>query len=408
MAWNDRLREAAYTSPGGTRIAFDYETVSRSVEKTGSAFSFPGVDGNYIQVLGRSGRRYPLRVIFWGDDHDLQSDAFEALLLESGAGSLEHPVYGQLDVVPFGEISRRDDLKTAANQSVIDVTFWETLPLLYPTSQASPASVVIGAVDEFNASIAAEYADAVGDLSVSETAVLKGDYQRLLDGLASSVSDLLVPAGGAVATQFNAVFDSINSTIDTAIKEPLALAFQTGILIQSPARGLSAIQDRLDAYGNLARSIVGGDSQSRDSSQLRVLDLYASTYVTGQILSVVNTTFETKPQALAAAEAIFSVFEDVQDWRDSEFDRLGQIDTGASFQQLQEAVAVAVGFLVEISFTLKQERSITLTRARTIVDLCYELYGSVDDQLDFLINTNAMTGDEIIEIPAGRTVVYYV
>jgi len=343
MAWNDRLREAAYTSPGGTRIAFDYEAVSRSVEKTGSAFSFPGVDGNYIQVLGRSGRRYPLRVIFWGDDHDLQSEAFESLLLESGTGNLEHPVYGQLDVVPFGEISRRDDLKTAANQSVIEVTFWETLPLLYPTAQASPASVVIGAVDEFNSAIATEYADAVEGLSVSETAVLKGDYQRLLDGLASSVSGLLVPAGGAVATQFNSIFDSINSTIDTVIKEPLTLAFQTGILIQSPARGVAAIQDRLDAYGNLARSIVDSDSDARDFSQFRVQDLYASSYVTGQILSVVNTTFETKPQALAAAEAIYSVFEDVQDWRDSEFEKLAEIDTGASFQKLQESVAVAVG-----------------------------------------------------------------
>ena len=29
MSWTDRLREAAYTSPSGNRLRFDYEAVSR-------------------------------------------------------------------------------------------------------------------------------------------------------------------------------------------------------------------------------------------------------------------------------------------------------------------------------------------------------------------------------------------
>ena len=57
---------------------------------------------------------------------------------------------------------------------------------------------------------------------------------------------------------------------------------------------------------------------------------------------------------------------------------------------------------------LKQERSITLDRARTIIDLCGELYGSVDDNLDFAINSNGLTGSEILELPRGFDFVYYV
>ena len=83
-------------------------------------------------------------------------------------------------------------------------------------------------------------------------------------------------------------------------------------------------------------------------------------------------------------------------------------DTGEIYQPLQDAVALSAGFLVQLSFTLVQERRFILQRSRTIIDLVGELYGTVDDQLDFFLNTNDLSGDDIIELPAGREVVYYV
>ncbi len=71
----------------------------------------------------------------------------------------------------------------------------------------------------------------------------------------------------------------------------------------------------------------------------------------------------------------------------------------------------AAGFLVEISFTLAQERTLKLDRHRTPVDLVAELYGTfgvLDERLDFFINSNALVGLDILEVPKGREVVYYV
>ncbi len=84
------------------------------------------------------------------------------------------------------------------------------------------------------------------------------------------------------------------------------------------------------------------------------------------------------------------------------------VDTGESYAALQNAGALASGYLVEYSFSLIQERRIVLGRARTIIDLAGQLYGTVDDKLDAMIDINGFTGDEIVEIPAGREVVYYV
>jgi len=414
MAWNDRIREAAYTSPGGTRLTFDFENVSEVVEKKTTGFEFPDADGTFVQDLGHSGRRYPLRVVFWGDDYDLEAEAFIAVMLERGTGKLEHPIYGTKDVVPFGRITRRDDLKTAANQAILEVTFWETIGLLYPATQTDPASAVLSAVDEYNAATSQFFADILGLDTAIERVTLKNEYLRLL-GAAQEGLQGIADVQNDVRTQFNAIVDSVNQGIDILIADPLTLAFQTTQLIQAPARALTSIEARLDAYGNLAQSIiVGADDpetqglDSRNSNKFHNGDLYASTYVTGSVVSVVNNQFITKTEALGAAESILDQLTIVTDWRDLNFESLLGIDTGEAYQQLQEAVALAAGFLVEISFSLKQERSIVLDRPRTIIDLVAELYGSVDDQLDFLINTNNLSGSEILELPAGREIVYYV
>lgn len=406
MAWNDRLREAAYTSPGGVRLTFDFENVSEAVEKKTTGFEFPDADGTFVQDLGHTGRQYPLRVIFWGDDYDLEAEAFIAALLERGTGKLDHPIYGSKDVVPFGRIARRDDLKTAANQAILEVTFWETIGLLYPSAQADPGSSVLSAVDEYNAASAQEFSEVVSLGTAGERATFKGGYQALLSNAKTGLQ-AVADTQKEVSDQFNAVNDSINNGIDILVAQPLTLAFQTAIMLQAPARALTSIKARLEGYSNLAQAIIGG-SEPTGSNDFHADDLYASTYVTGSVVSVVNTQFITKVDALQAAEDILDQLDAVTAWRDDNFRALGEIDTGGAYQKLQEAVALAAGFLVEISFSLKQERAIVLDRARTIIDLAAELYGEVDAQLDFLINTNNLSGSEILEIPRGREIVYYV
>lgn len=414
MSWNDHIRQAAYTSPSGVRLTFTYEDVRQVSRKKTSAFEFPDVAGTFVQDLGRSGRQYPLRLFFYGDNYDVETDAFEAALLERGTGKLEHPMYGVVDVVPFGKITRRDDLKTAANQAVLEVVFWETIGLIYPAAQTDPASAVLEGVLGYNAALAESFS-AVLDLDKSvERVTFRNTYLALLD----TVSDALSTIAGSqedVGAQFSAIADSITQGIDVLIAQPTTLAFQTALMIQSPARALSDIGARLDAYAGLITSIITGDdavlspgNDSRNLNQFHTNDLYASTYITGAVISVVNNQFTVKSEALLAADVLLTFLDDVTVWRDANFVSLEQIDTGEAYQKLLETVSLAAGFLVEISFSLKQERSIILDRSRTTVDLTAELYGTVDDKLDFLISSNNLSGLEILELPKGREIVYYV
>jgi hypothetical protein len=410
MPWNDRVREAAYTSPSGVRLVFDYENVGKSVDKKTAAFDPPDANGTFVQDLGHTGRKYPLRLFFWGDDYDQEADAFEAALLERGTGKLDHPIYGVVNVVPFGSIKRRDDLKTAANQAVIELTFWETVDGAYPTTGKDPASEVLSAVSEYDVAAAEEFETTIDIDSATEQATFKSQYTVLLD-TASSGLQSIADTQDDVQRQFDAVNDSINNGIDILVARPLALASQTLIMLEAPARALTDIEARLSAYATLANSIITGDDavqQPGGGNAFHTSDLFASTYVAASIVSVINNRFDTKTGALQAADLILQQFADVAAWRDDNYQSLGEVDTGGAYQQLQEAVALTAGFLVEISFSLKQERSIILTRPRTIIDLVAELYGSIDDQLDFFIDSNNLTGSEILEVPRGREIVYYV
>jgi len=416
MPWDDRLQPGAYISPAGVRYPWQFENVSKTVAKRTAEFNFPDANGTYVQDNGHTGRRYPLTIFFWGDNHDKEAEAFEAALLERGTGTLEHPLYGTKRVVPFGDINQRDDLKTAANQSVIQVTFFETIDLFFPVGQTDPASIVLASVDAYRDITPTQYTILYRiDNPVLESS-LKNEFNRALDVTNSGLADAVADQSENIRSRFDDIYTSITSSIDLLVGDPLTLVAQTLQFVGTLAAGVQNIAGRLAGYGAIiTRLITGNDAvavlgnDARNTNDFYTRALFATASLMGQVESVVNTTFETKIQALTAAEIILDTSSDVTDWWDDNMESLDEIDTGEIYQAWQEAVAVAAGFLVEISFSLKQERTIILDAPRSLHELAAELYGDITDEtLNFLINTNALTGDEILEIPRGRRIVYFI
>jgi prophage DNA circulation protein len=397
MSWEDRLREAAYTSPSGERVVFTYEDVGREVDKKTTGHDFPDVDGTFVQDLGHTGRKYPLTIYFWGENYDEQAEAFESMLLERGLGKLEHPIYGVIDVVPFGTISRSDGLKSAAGQCKIEVVFWETTGIVYPNAQNDLAADAVMAIQEFNDASAEEFAEATDTTTSSKLASFKASVLAAVANIKKSMGKITATVE-EVQAQFDAIESSIQNGISLLVGQPLALAHQISIMVQAPSRAASLISDRLAAYKNLATSIMGKDIDARTR------DLVAMGTVTGAVLTSLDAEYKTRSEAIQAAEELLVQLDAVTAWRDGAIDG----DIGFAYASLQRAVSLASGYLVWLSFGLKQERRITTDRAHSIIDLCYDLYRNVDDSLDFFIASNGFSGAEILEIPIGREVVYYV
>lgn len=417
--WQGRVKPAAYTSPFGTRIPFLFAEVSREYEKRTAKFEFNGLDGWYVTDNGVGGRDYPMRCIFEGADHDLIASSFEAGLIERGKGRLEHPLYGTFDVVPTGSITRRNDLVQSASETVIEVTFSTTLASIYPAVSGVPVDEIVAAIDGFNLAAALEFADVASLSSKLDQATGKATIKKALNavrGTLRSVSDQTA----ASRRDFDSRFRLINDGLDVLVGQPLLLAQQINGLIQAPSRAVAGLGGKLTGYALLAERLFGisGPSSSstvlipkarrRAKTDFRIADLCALSAASGAILSVTEQEYGSRPAALSAADVVSTQLDSVISWREGQLETLEETDIGGAYQSLQQAAALSGGRLVDLSFELPAERRLVTERARTPVDLCAELYADLgDEQIQFFLDTNRLTGSEILEIPKGRTVVYY-
>ena len=413
MSWEDRIQEAAYTSAQSeTRTVFAYEDVSRLFDKKTSAFDVVGASGTQVQDNGVTGERYPLRIFFSGDNHDLQADAFLLSLKEVGIGTLEHPRYGTQRVVPFGAITQNDSLKTAANQSVIEVEFYAAIEDIYSALNSDPASLTVVALSDYNASSAAQFENQV-DL---DTAIERVSLRNKITSLTTTIRNAIAPVADTLdltQREYSAIEQSITLGLDALIGDPLTLAFQTSLLIQAPARSLSLIQDKLDAYQNLFNGIVGGDiagqaNDSRNANSFFTDDLVATGAITGQCVAALNGEFSTREQTQSAALQLLDNLVALSNWQAENYDSLEITDTGEGYQALQALIINTVAYLLQQAFTLRQTRRIILHRDRTMLDFCAQYYGAIDDDtLNFFIATNDLGGDRYLELAKGDEIVYY-
>lgn len=414
MSWEDRLKDAAYTSPSGERITFYYEDVSRNFDKKTSNYEFPDAKGTYVQDNGTTGRKYPFTAYFWGEDCDKQADAFEDALSETGRGKLEHPLYGTVDVVPFGTVTRNDNLKSAANQSIVEVTFWETIPLIYPIPQLDPATEVLNDVRGLADAIGVNVADKLDIFSPeaierfkSKTLALVGGVQSVI-GKATEIKDQVTAKVSEITTRINNIVTATTDTADS-VRESITSAMSDVMdLMALPSTIQTSIKSKINDYREMISDIISPLFSNDSETDFLSSEAIVESIVGGLIVNVVESEFDTQGSALESAEDLLEILDEVTTWTENTSDVVGLVDTGESYQRLQESVALTAGYLVEISFTLKKERRVVLTRARSIIDLAAELYGQVDEILDFFITSNDFSGSELLEIPRGREVLYYV
>lgn len=455
MPWQFRLRPGSYTVNGVTSN-FQYEDLRKIVRKKTIAHEFPGVDGTYIRDLGIFGTVYPMRIFFSGDAHDIEASVFENLLRQTvpAGGQLNHPLYGVKTVLPVGEITRIDPVKTAGNQTIFEMEFWETIPGLYPSAGGVSTAMVDIGVETFAPVSATVFLGATQLTQASKLAEFLSTLTALKNGAVKGMA-LALDGTSRLANSVARADRLLSSTLDTFIGGPLTIAFQFQQLLSAPARSSSLLRRRLEAYQNLADSIFGGNGtgagggtgtsasgagivdpgtgvagRAVDASNLfHANRLVAESVVLAVVLAVSAEEFASKTEATDAAFTLIALFNSFAAWSDANFQVLAQasqgpditqqnasgpgaIDTGESYQALLNVVQLTLQYLISTAFTLEPERVRVEGFDRTVLDLAAELYGESDDltldeRADELIRTNDLTGDQILELKAGTRIRYY-
>ena len=111
---------------------------------------------------------------------------------------------------------------------------------------------------------------------------------------------------------------------------------------------------------------------------------------------------------MSAAGTIINLFEAVKEFDDTKVKTNSFVDTNSNmYFLLSDLVYKSVLLIINSSFALPMQRTIVLDRDRQLIELSAELYGSVD-YMDELIFENKLTADEIILLPMGKEITYYV
>lgn len=453
MPYFDRLTDASWVSPSGAEYAFSYESVSRDVSHRIGAFEFSNVDGTLHQDKGVSGEIYSWAIYVHGPDYDIAADAFFDAAKERGFSFLNHPRWGRRRV-QVTSVSQNENLTQSAGQAVFNISFQETLEREFPKTAAAPQQILETYVSDFEYIAAEEFSGRV----VTETLAQKNNLQDLMTTAANLVSgslSFIASLDQDILTTFN---QNINDIIDNAaayVDAPIEFASRIVDSIISISKIPGRISSKVLGYKALIGSIIGKIFPSPDNAtrnEILIDELITtasivgasasvnsalnyssvisrnengvatistpeiiSTDSQGNSITVPGAGFVSREEVIAAVVYLEEQATESIEYLDSgqEFyiDKMlseNYIQTVESYVPAWEIVGIVIKAGLDLSFSLPVKIIRSIDTARTILDLCFEFYGNIDNAtIDYFISTNALKGQDIILLPRGKEIIYY-
>jgi hypothetical protein len=450
MAWQERLIEARVTTPDLEEYLFQYTDVSKETSMKTSTYEFSETPGALVQSFGNGALSIPLTLHIAGQDYDLDAKDLEDSLALPGVSVLEHPIYGILNVTPVS-IRRSDRLRSGGGEAIFDVVFVETI---IPVAPGEEQQTVVQ-IEEIQTELAeinigaflAAYLAVLDAIDAAARAIaFVNDMRDAFNEVLSTVA--------SIQAAFNEAANFITSNIDFLLSFPDLLASSLQRLISSPAKLITSVKKRIDLFKGIQEKILtpptGANTQDTKNQLLEkqlistsILSAMATVNLTpnpvatntGDVGGVGGTGatgivgvdplgeetsgvegFLTKQDAIDSVIDLTEQYEIMQIYLDEQQAASLTDDLDLRFsvndtviQKIKQIISLTTANLIRLSFDLKQERIITLLKPRTILDLCYEFYGTTEDsKLNFFINSNVLTGEELLLVPAGREIRYYV
>lgn len=420
-AFVSRLRSARFTSPSGAESVFFFDSLSRSRTKKGAAHEPVDADDTILQDMGSGLQVFPIEAYFVGADCDKQADAFFLSLYErytpDKPGTLQHPRWGDVPVIPFGTPEQSESYVSGAGISRVSVTFRET------RSQAAAKSAALSLAD-VSANASAMAASAL-DRARSGIATTKAEYAKFKAQIrkkVKSITNAIDTASDLVADVSDEV-DAITQDIYAALDEgavPVTILSQIGNMLTTVAAVPSQAGAMAMALVDMAAALMDGYAQDIASSVLSDDKLsascslqYVGSMATASIsMSALASSYETRDEVAAVVDAIVDAQSDYVDTIDAAVlasaDGISQAfvpdhNTGSL---LQSVTLDAQAILIDRAFSLKSARSYTIAAPSDPLTEAWTHYGDLS-RLDFFCKTNGIGGGEFVELPPGRKLVYY-
>ena len=414
LDFKDRLRPASLVSPSGIEIEFLTDTLSKKGGKKLSTHEIVDSDESVTQDQGNKTNTFPFSIYFINDGFDSEMTDFENLLKErcsvDSFGILHHPLWGDVNVCPISW-DMGIELVSGVGIGRMSVEFIEIFPRKYPESTLNNSDLASSDLDNMS------LIDQAAAMAVSAAAAASNVAGKIkaVTGAIQNAAEFLEK----VEDEMTAIQNEINNMIDNVGGNLTDILMTTQRLIRSPSRFADTTMNKINTYKDICDNILSEIKDEKESNPVNLKNNAVLVQVFGGFSvgclaeSALSTTFSTKADVISAVETINEALENYNTaLSNSRTD--GKIENEYSgdhnFQLLlSDAVARVNDIILTQSFSLKSEKKITIKNNSDAITLCYENYGKVDsDTILYFLQTNNISNDEFLDIPAGRQVVFYV
>lgn len=409
MSWVEKLQNPFKITTGDGKV---FTPLQRSDTNKGSfdfnisEFHYPEVEGTHVDRRLKKGTRYPLEFYFVGEDNLDQLQDFINSSRDTRPWVVLHPAFGQITAHP---LSIEFD-SSAVSHTKISTTLVETIldggPQVIKSTRESALKSSTQAVESQEA-FAATIQPSASDVStMSATA-----NQMYLEGVNGVTDDI-------VGAQYFNAFTKAENAINNAMND-----FNTGVtflndFITYPSQFLIGVKLRLQLLKAQALKLSATLENLENKYSKQLFEAQKGAIVATVINSVLNPLegdYQSAVDVLFIIEQTLGIYNDfIDELQELQSTDPTQEDTyapNADFMyNLNFAVNYAVSNLFSIAMTAQQERIVYLLHDSNVIIEAHKYYGlnADDSNLMRFVNTNNIQLNEVILLPKGRKIVYYV
>ena len=434
----DNIQGVTWRSPKGTMFNLKTTESGYSRKHNGEVKSNPTnkkstkksvTDSNdTFSDLGIAGRDVTLECLFIGSSHDADAKVFTDALCETGKSHLRL-AYGDEFTVNVLDFSVKNDLLKAVNATTVTVKFHETAKTTYPESETGGKKEIKNIAADTKLSAAQSLSDAVDNIA--------GDTSRL-SKFTASFSKMLNTVSGALDTANSITLNSIMTDIlgQNVVNNAFTMTSQLQIVMSKSAALVSRVKNlspfslklplgsAFDSWRGLVSSLITDSKPSRvvtskglkndEIDTLLINDTAAISALAALSETIIDSTFQTRKEAVEAAKKLIDLEETWTTYIESETAKINELnDVFIRNNDIVELVSAAAGEVLKQSYELKVEKTIILTEDKTLVEIAYENYPddfkeNPDGTIEYLRNTNDLTDDDFFLLPKGREIKIYV
>lgn len=411
-----------FTSPSGLQFEAKWIGGERTISKRIAEFDYPLVNGSSLQDLGMKSTKLPLD--FWFDDpfHRITARNFCAAMNERGPWTIYHPTLGKLTAQP-SEISPDDQPVKSANATAMK-TQWT---IARPETAQTPMPLTAGSIAGNASDITNSLGNGVSLTKSKDRESFRSMMKRLKTGIKKAmdmftttvnrvhdITDSVRNANNAFRTALAKAFD----TLDTILSAPYIIvstvisAIVTILSLPNMLKGM--VREKVALYKLIGKSIR--DSANSDisgnvitKSAAHAINIASTATMTALCTVAVSGTAISHDESIAIADSIYQEYADSVSCDDALKlaiqTNLAKTSYNGSeqFEPMRNLVGRTIGYVLSDTYSTKVRKIVTVHEETATFAFSIANYPDKqpEDAYDFLIDTNALSGEQIITIPAG-------